>query len=170
MEATYQPAVSAMQERFGAVVSEFRDEVTIQLATQALVPAVQALRDEFGFTHLVDVTAVDYWPQETPRFHLIYHIRDVNRALMVCLRVALDGNFPSAASVTSVYPGANWYEREVFDMFGVHFESHPDMRRIIMPHDWVGHPLRKDYPLGYEEVQYTFNFDSVSARKPHPKE
>jgi NADH-quinone oxidoreductase subunit C len=69
-----------------------------------------------------------------------------------------------------VFKNANWHEREVYDMFGVQFEGHSDMRRILMPEDWEGHPLRKDYPLGYEEVQFTFNFDEIDRRKPYAKE
>jgi NADH-quinone oxidoreductase subunit C len=74
------------------------------------------------------------------------------------------------STLESIYPGANWYEREVFDLFGIKFDNHSDLRRIIMPADWQGHPLRKDYPLGYEEVQFTFNFDEISLRKPKGEE
>jgi NADH-quinone oxidoreductase subunit C len=170
MNESYQPAVSALQERFAAILTEFRGDLTLTLSPESFQPAVRALRDEFGFNHLVDITAVDYWPAETPRFHVVYQIRNTSEHLSVTLRVPLVGNFPSVPTAEVVYPGANWYEREVFDMFGIKFEGHSDMRRVIMPHDWVGHPLRKDYPLGYEEVQFTFNFNDVSVRKPHPEE
>ena len=86
------------------------------------------------------------------------------------VRVPLDGNEPVLNSVTSIYPNANWFERELWDMFGIHIEGHPDLRRILMPYDWEGHPLRKDYPLGYEEVQFTFNYEEILNRKPRPKE
>jgi NADH-quinone oxidoreductase subunit C len=86
------------------------------------------------------------------------------------LRVPLNGNLPSLDSVEKVFAIANWKEREVYDLFGITFNNHSDPRRIMMPEDWVGHPLRKDYPLGYEEVQFTFNFDEIMANKPHPKD
>jgi NADH-quinone oxidoreductase subunit C len=89
---------------------------------------------------------------------------------MIGLRVALDGNAPTMPSITGIYANANWFERELWDMFGIHFDGHPDLRRIVMPYDWVGHPLRKDYPLGYEEVQFSFNFDEIDVRKPYAKE
>jgi NADH-quinone oxidoreductase subunit C len=81
----------------------------------------------------------------------------------------LQGNAPSVRTVETIYPGANWYEREVYDLFGVKFEGHSDLRRIVLPYEWEGHPLRKDYPLGYEEVQFTFNADEIRVRKPQPK-
>ncbi len=170
MDAKLQPAASALQERFEAEVQEFRGEVTVFVTSERVVEVLKALRDEFAFEQLVDVTAVDYWPQESPRFHMVYTLRSLAQTLVLRLRAPLYGNAPVAPSVEGIYPGANWYEREVFDMFGVKFSGHSDLRRIIMPHDWQGHPLRKDYPLGYEEIQYTFNFDEISVRKPHPKE
>jgi NADH-quinone oxidoreductase subunit C len=86
------------------------------------------------------------------------------------MRVPLDGNFPSMPTLENVYPNANWFERELWDMFGIRFLGHSDLRRILMPHDWEGHPLRKDFPLGYEEPQYSFNFDEIDLRKPYAKE
>ena len=176
MDAKYQAAAAALQaigafdEQFGVEPREFRGEITFMLASEHIVAALSLLRDEFGYDQLSDVTAVDYWPQEAPRFHVVYHLRSLMAGLIVCLRVALDGHFPVHPSVEKIFPGANWYEREIYDMFGITFSGHSDMRRIIMPADWQGHPLRKDYPLGYEEVQFSFNFDEVSKRKPHPTE
>lgn len=170
MDGKYQAVAAALQERFGVETSEFRGEVTFVVASEHIVAVLTALRDEFGYDQLVDVTAVDYWPQEEPRFHIVYHLRSLRAALILRLRVPLAGNFPVHPSVEGVFPSANWFEREVYDMFGVTFSGHSDLRRIIMPADWQGHPLRKDYPLGYEEVQFSFNFDEISKRKPHPKE
>jgi NADH-quinone oxidoreductase subunit C len=96
-----------------------------------------------------------------------YRLRSLQRNLIIGLMVPLEGNAPRMSSLTGVYLNANWFERELFDMFGIHFENHPDLRRILMPADWAGHPLRKDYPLGYEEVQFSFNFDEIDLRKPY---
>lgn len=170
MTDAIQPALNAIQERFGARTQTFRGETSLHLVSGRLVAAAQALRDEFGFGRLADITAVDYWPQETPRFHVVVQLYNMTTHQYLRLRVALDGQSPSLPTLTVVYPNANWYEREVWDMFGIQFESHPDPRRIIMPADWQGHPLRKDYPLGYEEVQFTFNYDEILKSKPHPKE
>jgi len=84
--------------------------------------------------------------------------------------VRVPGKNPTVPSIVEVFPNANWHEREIWDMFGIRFDGHPDMRRILMPYEWEGHPLRKDYPLGYEEVQFTFNFDEIDLRKPYVKE
>jgi NADH-quinone oxidoreductase subunit C len=90
-----------------------------------------------------------------------------NRSLS--LKIYLPGDEPVAPSVTSVYPAANWQEREYYDLLGITFTNHPDLRRILMPEDWQGHPLRKDYPLGYETVQFSFNFDEIEEHKPYAK-
>jgi NADH-quinone oxidoreductase subunit C len=140
------------------------------LPPEQIVAACQALREEFDFELLVEETAVDYWPQEAPRFHVVYRVRSLKHNLIVGLRVPLDGHAPSMASIEGIYHNANWFERELWDMFGIHFDGHPDLRRVVMPHDWEGHPLRKDYPLGYEEVQFSFNYKEINDRKPYAED
>ena len=162
--------VQALQDRFGAGSYEFLGETSLILAAEQLVPVCQALRDEYKFELLTEETAVDYWPELMPRFHVVYRLRSLKHNLIFGLRVPLDGNFPTMPTLTGVYANANWFERELWDMFGIRFEGHPDLRRVVMPEDWVGHPLRKDYPLGYEEVQFTFNFDEIDLRKPYAQE
>ncbi|HJW89704.1 MAG TPA: NADH-quinone oxidoreductase subunit C [Anaerolineales bacterium] len=163
-------AVNALVERFQAPVSEFRGEVTLALRTEVIVEACRTLRDEFGFDLLSDETAVDYWPQQEPRFHVVYQVRSLRHNLILTLRVPVPGTTPTVPTIEGIFPNANWFERELWDMFGIRFESHSDLRRILMPYDWEGHPLRKDYPLGYEEVQFTFNADEINRIKPHPQE
>ena len=124
----------------------------------------------FEFELLSALTAVDYWPELEPRFNVIYGLRSVSQNLILFLRVTVSGKEPSVPSITSVYFNANWFERELWDMFGIRAEGHPDLRRILMPYDWEGHPLRKDYPLGYEEVQFSFNFEEIDVRKPYARE
>lgn len=169
MDEKLQPVVQAIQARFSVGVSEFRDEVTLQVEKTDLVKLITALRNEFGFKMLVDITAVDYWPAEAPRFHVVIHLLSLTTNRVLCLRVPVDAATPLVPTLDKLYPAATWYEREVWDMFGIRFEGNFDMRRIVMPADWEGHPLRKDYPLGYEEVQFTFNFDEISQRKTAPK-
>lgn len=160
---------STLQARFSASRQDFRDQAILIVSPENIIPAAQALRDEFGFAMLSAQTAVDYGVEADPRFHVVYQIRDVTRNLLITLRVPVSGPTPAVPSLTPVYSNANWLEREIWDMFGIAFPGHPDLRRIIMPYDWEGHPMRKDYPLGYEEVQFTFNQDEIQARKPHPK-
>jgi NADH-quinone oxidoreductase subunit C len=170
MKEELEPIVVDLKDRFAAVIYEFRDEVSLILEAENVVAASMALRDEFGFELLTEETAVDYWPEQKPRFHVVYRLRSLQRNAIIGLRVPLDGNSPSMPTICGVYANANWFERELWDMFGIRFEGHPDLRRVIMPADWVGHPLRKDYPLGYEEVQFTFNFDEIDVRKPYAQE
>jgi NADH-quinone oxidoreductase subunit C len=170
MNSVLQEIADSIQQRFSAEQTIFRDQMILIIPPENIVETVRVLRDEFGFNMLSDETAVDYWPQEEPRFHVIYQLRDLNRHLIITLRVPLNGHSPHLPTMEKIFPNANWHERELWDMFGIHFEGHSDLRRILMPHDWEGHPLRKDYPLGYEEVQFTFNIDQVQLRKPSPKE
>jgi len=102
-----------------------------------------------GYNFFEDMTAVDWFPS-SPRFQLSYHILSFTNKERIRLRVLLEGDSPTVESVTPVWPSANFYEREVFDLFGITFDGHPNLRRILMPDDWQGHPLRKDYPVeGY---------------------
>jgi len=132
-------------------VIEFRGETTIVVPREHLRRTADFLARDPGlrFTYLSDITATDQFPIE-PRFELNYHLVSLERRERVRLKVRVSGDDPVAPSVTSVWPGANWHEREAFDLVGVRFEGHPDLTRILMPDDWEGHPLRKDYPVeGY---------------------
>jgi len=166
MDDLLQSAVSAMQQRFEAQAEEAFGEVTLIIPPQHNLEVIQALRDEFQFNVLSDLTAVDYWPQDQPRFHLLVTLYSMTISQYINLRFPLEGSAPHLPTVEGIFPNANWYERELWDLFGIRFDGHSDMRRILMPYDWEGHPLRKDYPLGYEEPQFTFNFDEISLRKP----
>ncbi len=170
MDETLQSIVQELQSHFGAKVTEAHNEVTLFLPPQRLISAVSVLKEDFGFDMLMDLTAVDYWPQTEPRFHVIYQLYSLEKNLQLRIRVPLEGNTPHVDTIETIYPNANWYEREVFDMFGIYFNEHSDLRRILMPNDWQGHPLRKDYPLGYEEVEFTFNFEEIEHKKPYAKE
>lgn len=170
MENELKEIASTVASRFELEQQAFRDQVILIVASEKIIEVARTLRDEFGFKMLSDETAVDYWPQEAPRFHIIYQLRNLEKLLLITLRVPLDGDAPHLETIEKVYPNANWFERELWDMYGISFDGHSDLRRILMPSDWEGHPLRKDYPLGYEEVQFTFNVDQVQMRKPHPKE
>ncbi len=170
MEGTIKRIADTLAERFGAETSEFRDQLSLIVSPEKIVEVCRSLHDEFGFEMLLGQTAVDYWPAQAPRFHIVYLLLSLSHNLRMTLRVPVDGNSPSLPTVEGVFPNANWHEREVWDMFGIHFDGHTDLRRILMPYDWEGHPLRKDYPLGYEEVQFTFNFDEIDSRKPYAKE
>lgn len=125
-----------------------RGELTLTVAKEAIREAARVIRDA-GYAAFQDVTAVDWFPA-VPRFQVSYHICSYSFKEVIRLRVFVDESDASVESITPVWAGANYYEREVFDLFGIRFEGHPDMRRIMMPDEWVGHPLRKDYPVeGY---------------------
>lgn len=132
-------------------VQSFRGETTLVLRPDRLIALCEFLRDipELSFKFLADVTAVDRYPNE-PRFEVVYHLLSLETGERLRLKVRLPGDNPRVLSVLPVWPAANALEREVFDLFGIYFEGHPYLRRIFMPEDWEGYPLRKDYPTeGY---------------------
>jgi len=134
-----------------AEVIEFRGETTVVVPREHLRRAAEFLVNDraLQFTFLSDITAVDKFPLE-PRFELNYHLLSLEYRKRIRLKVRIPGDDPVVHSVTSIWPAANWHEREAFDLMGIRFEGHPDLTRILMPDDWEGYPLRKDYPVeGY---------------------
>jgi NADH-quinone oxidoreductase subunit C len=128
-----------------------RDEMSIYVDRSCIHGACAILRDDANcaFNFLSDVTCVDWYPAE-PRFEVVYQLLSISKKERLRLKVRLDSASPAVESLTSLWPGANYFEREVFDLFGIRFNGHPYMRRLLMPEDWEGHPLRKDYPVeGY---------------------
>jgi NADH-quinone oxidoreductase subunit C len=128
-----------------------RDEMTIFIERGSLRAACVLLKEypPCPFNFLSDITCVDWYPAE-PRFEVVYHLLSIPKKERVRLKVRLNSGSPTVESLTSVWPGANFFEREVFDLFGVRFTGHPNLERILMPEDWEGYPLRKDYPVeGY---------------------
>lgn len=115
--------------------------------------ACEFLKREHQFNRLAGVTAVDWYPLE-PRFEVVYFLHSIPRNLRLRLKCALPGTDPEIDSVTGVWRSANWYEREVFDLFGIRFRGHPNLKRILLPEDWEGHPLRKDYPIHGHRYDY----------------
>ncbi|MGH2628604.1 MAG: NADH-quinone oxidoreductase subunit C [Anaerolineales bacterium] len=174
MTTVVEGLLPALRQRLGETVREariFRGEVWLEIAPEAVVAACRDLRDDpaLEFRRLSALTAVDRWPAE-PRFEIVYQLYSFRHRAFLGLLARVHGETGEIDSLESVFPNANWHEREVFDMFGVPFRGHSDLRRILMPFDWVGHPLRKDYPLGYEEVQFSFNAGEIDRRKPYAAE
>ena len=134
---------------------EARGEVTVNVPADGLLEALTWLRDEeeLGFDSVSDLTATD-WPDADPRFWVAYHLRSMSHGHRVRVKVGVAGEEPRVPSITPMFPTANWLEREVYDFFGVVFVGHPDLRRIEMPEDWEGHPLRKTEPLAGVPTRY----------------
>jgi NADH-quinone oxidoreductase subunit C len=164
---TMAPSLDAVRARFPDAV-EARGEVTVVVARDDLHRALASLREDsdLAFDVLADITATD-WPDRVPRFWIAYELYSMRRTHRIRVKVGLPEDDAVVPSIVPLYPGANWYEREVFDMYGVEFEGHPDLRRIIMPDDWTGHPLRKDYSLGGVDTAYKGAFiPPVDERSP----
>jgi NADH-quinone oxidoreductase subunit C len=170
MNEKLQSIINEIKAEFKADLYEYAGDVAIILSAETIIQAATKLHEAHGFDLCSDITAVDYWPQENPRFHLVYRLTATRQGFALSLRVPVPGVNPIMPTVENIWHSANWREREIFDLFGIKFAGHSDLRRILMPHDWQGHPLRKDYPLGYEEPQFTFNFEEIDVRKPYAKE
>jgi NADH:ubiquinone oxidoreductase subunit C len=133
---------------------------TMRVSLAELSDAVRRVREEFGHKRFVDVTAVDRLTRED-RFELVYLFYSMEQHSWLRLKTRTDGEAPS---ITPLIPGANWYERELFDLFGIKFEGHPEMQRIMLPDSWEGHPLRRTEPLGAEPVDFTVTREVYGAR------
>jgi NADH-quinone oxidoreductase subunit C len=145
--------------------AESVDFATIYVPSDRLVETCRALRDNetLRYTTIIEVTAADYIPR-TPRFEVVYHLLSISRRarLRIKVRVADGGSVPT---VQGVWKGAGWPEREVWDMFGIVFDGHPDLRRLLMPEDWEGHPARKDYPVQIRKSAQTYEPLEVSEHE-----
>lgn len=139
------PLAMAFEEVATTAIFAFA-ELTVEVAPANILQALQLAKHELNFERLSTVTGVDRYPAE-PRFEIVYHLQSIAKKQRLRLKARVSGENPEIESAFAVYRSANWYEREVFDLFGVRFLNHPDMTRIMMPEDWVGHPLRKDYPV-----------------------
>ncbi|NOK62094.1 MAG: NADH-quinone oxidoreductase subunit C [Chloroflexi bacterium AL-W] len=166
--------VNRLQSTFSHAIEdmkEFRGLVNLHIKRDSIVDVAQFLRDdpELRYNFLENLCGVDYLGRE-PRFEVVYHMLSYQNRHRVCLKVGLLEDDLHMPSLTPLWQTANWQERETYDMFGIVFHGHPSLERILMPEDWVGHPLRKDVPLGDEEVAFTINEEQIYARKPFAKE
>lgn len=165
----------------GVTVKQFQGETTLFVQPAHLQAIARYLRDTNGllYNFLSDASAVDYYDAQRgygdygdrpERFGISYHVYSLlyNRRLRV--KVFVNEEAMSSPTLSGVYPAANWLEREIYDMMGIHFEGHPDMRRVLMPQDWQGHPHQRDYPLGYETPMFSFNVEEIARHKPSAKE
>lgn len=148
----------------GDIVSSrlFRGEKTITVKKENIVAICQLLRDnsETNYNYLSDMTCIDkleFMKDDDPRFEVLYNLYSMGTFQRLRVKALVDEDDQTIDTVESIWPCANWLEREIYDMFGLTFNNHSDMRRILMPDDWIGHPLRKDFPLGGEEVEFTYN-------------
>lgn len=159
VEASTHPLVKRLRERFDGAVegaTEFLGQLSIRIARGAIVEVCDALRrdTETPFDYLSDLTCVHYPDNFDAPFEVVYNLYSIGGNVRVRLKVATTDE-EGVESVTRVWPTANWMEREVYDLFGVRFKNHPDLRRLLLPPDWEGHPLRKDYPLEAMENEWT---------------
>jgi NADH-quinone oxidoreductase subunit C len=148
-------ALEAAHPSVAPVCDIVRKELTVRMSVSDLLPVMRTLRDDpkLAFVCLIDICGVD-WPSREQRFDIVYHLLSPTQNLRVRVKVTTDEETP-VPSLVDVFPAADWYEREIYDLYGVFFEGHPDLRRILTDYGFEGHPLRKDFPLtGYVEVHY----------------
>lgn len=142
-------AVGKLKEKFSAAVlgvAEFREETTVTVKKEDIVAISTFLKEELGYNFLCDLCGVDYLG-EAPRFMVVYNLYNIATKDRLRVKIPVEESDPRVDSVIGVWGTANWHERECWDLMGISFNNHPDLRRILMPADWEGHPLRKDYPL-----------------------
>jgi len=150
------PVAAALQDRFSDAVlgGDYRfGEASMDVDPNRIVEVCRYLKNEQTFLRLSAVTAVDWYPMDL-RFEIVYQLHSIERNERLRLKARVGGDRPEIDSVYSVWRGADWYEREVYDLFGVNFRNHPNMKRIMMPEAWPGHPLRKDYPVHGHKYSY----------------
>ncbi|MEW5985690.1 MAG: NADH-quinone oxidoreductase subunit C [Chloroflexota bacterium] len=152
-------------------VVDFRGERTLVLQKKHLVKVCRFLRDDEALRYnlLEDIVADDMLP-DFPRFAVNYHLYSIPHHHRIRLRLPVEDPADGPETLGSLWPVATWLEMEVWDLMGVTFKGNNSLRRLFLPEDWQGHPLRKDYPLGYEEVQFSFNWRQIDARKPYAKD
>ncbi|MCP4416901.1 MAG: NADH-quinone oxidoreductase subunit C [Chloroflexi bacterium] len=152
-------------------INDFRDEQTIIIKKEKLKGICQLLLDDpdLSYKFLSDICADDFLP-ESPRFAINYHLYSYDHNHRLRLRTWVDDPEKGPETVGSVWSIGTWLEMEVWDLMGIRFQGNDSLRRLFMPEDWQGHPLRKDYPLGYEEVQFSFNRQEVDAKKPYTED
>jgi NADH-quinone oxidoreductase subunit C len=144
-----QAVVDKLKAKFGDTVldeKEFRGEVTVVVKKEEIVAVCTFLKDDLGFNFLTDLCGVDYLGT-APRFMVVYHLYNIGTHQRFRVKASVEESDARIDTVSGVWSTANWHERECYDLMGISFNNHPDLRRILLPDDWVGHPLRKDYPL-----------------------
>ena len=154
-----QNTIDALQRAFsGLTVSEFRGQTRALVPRDSLYAALTLLKEQLGFDLLVDITCVDYldYPGARDRFGLVYLLANALTNERITVRAMVNDPQPAVPSVAALWEGANWLEREVWDMFGIAFQGHPDLRRILLPEEFTAHPLRKDYPLQGRGERHNF--------------
>lgn len=157
----------------------FRDETTLVVERERIRDILMLLREraDLGFDRLSDLSAIDYLDapaligaHHEARFAVVYHLMSRRTLARLRVRAMVPEDDPWITSVTDLFPMANWPEREVFDLMGITFAGHPDLKRLLLPDDWDGNPLRKDYPIGAEEIQFSFNEAEIAAQYPQTPE
>jgi NADH-quinone oxidoreductase subunit C len=157
-------AVARMRERYPQAIEQEEviqsGLVQLTVKSKALLDLLSLAKEELEFNVLYDLTAADHLERE-PYFHVIYVLHSHERQAKLILKVKAERGNPTLPTATRLWPMADWYERELYDFYGIRFAEHPNLRRLLMPEEWIGHPLRKDYPLTEEPVQ----FKSVRSEK-----
>ena len=160
-----------LQEQFGEAVEDvidFRGERTIVVALEKVYDVLKLIREhgDLQYNFLIDIVADDLLP-EYPRFAVNYHVRSMSKKHDIRIRTYVEDPDEGPKTIGDIWNVGTWLEMEVWDLMGINFQGNGSQRRLFLPEDWVGHPLRKDYPLGYEEGQFSFNWEAIEAKKPY---